>query len=1335
MIRHPIFRMSLLAGFFFLLGFSYNYHLPKIETFLLLEVEKLSQKHSPIRVWAQKLHLHLFPLGIVLEDVRLLPQAPIDRYLAPTLLHEAGARLAIWPLLRGEVRLSQVFIRDSELNLFLRPELFESHGGAAKPKISFEEIYRLPIDEILLERVQVQGKIEPQNVVFKIGETNLLIENRYQSLFVELNAPEVLLKPSGPSKPLNASVELRTLVEADEMQVSAFKLKANDSFVVASGRFNGDIAAGHLENGAFDARAKVQLADINSWEQVFIAHPLVPTLSGRAEVDVGMEVRKGKGFKVESELSTDSLQVDKFKFGTIKAHLSSDLKNITADKILVENEALKVQLQKFKMALEPVPSFSAAVNVDRVEVRQLLTNLGVKKTPLLIPAKGEGTCQGSWGEKPQLDCHAKLDVSRVYIYGDPPKKDTIIDVSALHGEGDVSIGLKEMQYKTEIQVGKNSKGRSHGTVNYDTGFKIFYEGDVVDFGDLKSLADLKLEGTAKLDGSTTGTSDWGTIDMNFEAKDFWLENYPFGKLAGRFAYKAGHLNFAGVQGQYGTSQYNGDVGIDLHEKQIQIDGKIPFADLHDVQQIFQRKIDLPFNVAGTGQGQIEAHGPFRFSDMSYKLRSSFYRGEIANENFDELVLNVTSNDGHVQSDRITLTKSTGSAEAKGTISPDGKIDTVVVGRGLRLEQSENVLSMGLDLQGLADFTVLIRGQLPKPRIELNGRLSRVVLADQPAQDSVFKLNFLPDRVEGSGQFLGATILADATIPYTNEAPFVLRVKAKKWDFTNLFSLVSKSARQLDFGTTVTGNINLVAPQGGFWKSSGQVELDEFVLRKGNKSLAAKKPMILNVREGEANSSGFAISNADSYLKLDVAGLTREHLNASVNGKLDLSLLGLFTPFISDLRGNMAVSMDFKGSVEKPQLSGSAYVDKAYAKFNDFVHPFQNVRADLIFNDNQILLNSVQSDLAGGKVSGDGKITFAGKSRPIDVKGSFSDVKLNVPDGFRTHGSGTVAITGNGFPYTMGINYSVVGGEISYEIGDQSGGTNTIKASNYLPHFLSQETFHPFTFNVDATLKNPVAVNNSLASVQVNGHIAATGTPDRLLLNGTITPVPGGKVFFKDTPFEIASAYFEYNDAPPSEPKVFLTANTRVTAVSQDDSGGNGQTRTQEKPYDVNLLIQGKGPTPQIILTSQPPLPQQDIVSLLALGMTTSSSVDEKRATDQSSALAANSSAALGATLLQKAGGKRIKESLGVDLKVSSQTTPDTASQPKVTLSKQWTPKFGASASSTLNANPMNDVKLEYKMNKSISVIGSWTGREYVQEQKDAAKNILGLDLEYKLQFK
>ena len=129
------------------------------------------------------------------------------------------------------------------------------------------------------------------------------------------------------------------------------------------------------------------------------------------------------------------------------------------------------------------------------------------------------------------------------------------------------------------------------------------------------------------------------------------------------------------------------------------------------------------------------------------------------------------------------------------------------------------------------------------------------------------------------------------------------------------------------------------------------------------------------------------------------------------------------------------------------------------------------------------------------------------------------------------------------------------------------------------------------------------------------------------------------------------------------------------------------------------------------MSSQPSLTQREIVSLLALGVTSAARDDGKTN---------NSSAAIGAALLQKAGGKRIKESLGVDVKVSStQQAADAASTPEGDVEQAVDALTSARRRRrTLQANPANNVKVEYKMNKSMSVIGSWDGREYDPIQKD-----------------
>ena len=76
--------------------------------------------------------------------------------------------------------------------------------------------------------------------------------------------------------------------------------------------------------------------------------------------------------------------------------------------------------------------------------------------------------------------------------------------------------------------------------------------------------------------------------------------------------------------------------------------------------------------------------------------------------------------------------------------------------------------------------------------------------------------------------------------------------------------------------------------------------------------------------------------------------------------------------------------------------------------------------------------------------------------------------------------------------------------------------------------------------------------------------------------------------------------------------------------------------------------------------------------------------------------------------------------------------------PKVVIKKQLTKNIDASATRTLEQNPKNNVKVKYKFNNNIAVIGQWDGGQEDKEQSDTSdtsNEVIGLDLEYKIKFK
>ncbi len=112
-------------------------------------------------------------------------------------------------------------------------------------------------------------------------------------------------------------------------------------------------------------------------------------------------------------------------------------------------------------------------------------------------------------------------------------------------------------------------------------------------------------------------------------------------------------------------------------------------------------------------------------------------------------------------------------------------------------------------------------------------------------------------------------------------------------------------------------------------------------------------------------------------------------------------------------------------------------------------------------------------------------------------------------------------------------------------------------------------------------------------------------------------------------------------------------------------------------------------------------------------------------------------------MTQNTFGKQLKKQTGFNIKVSNATDEATnLSASKFTISRQWTPRIATSASRTFGDFVTQDVKVEYQLNKNISLVGSWETKENtaiqsatIQSQRSDTENILGLDIEYKVEYK
>lgn len=1313
----------LFAGTSFLLGFFNKYHLPRLEQWLLLEIEKRSTEQLPVRIWPENLHIEFFPPSVVLSNVRLLPQRELAPVMAPAALKEAEIRINWFYLLTGRLRLSYVGARGADFKLVLKDTVPKTKKDLSN--FDFKTISEIPVDELSLSDISLWTRLEGPGLALRLSDFNLNLGNRARSLFIQINAPKAEIKFKGANDPMPVHFATRALVEEKKIQLSAFQVKAGKSLLVAAGRVDGGLLPRQWERLDLNARVRLDLTDITKWERI-LRDPIIPLLDGGIKTEVSVQ---GSFASPQLRLigSGADVAIAGHRVGDFETRGSWTNGRVQVDELKVSNSAGTAKISQFSWVPADNEVAKAVVETDKLEIGKLLHNIKIQNVPIFIPITARFDCKGPLLPSPELACAGAAKVRDLLVHTPNKAKKPIVAIDKVEAKGDVKISASSVTYGADLQVGEKSKGESSGVIDFKKGFQISYKGTEVHFSDLKNLVNLKLEGRAQLSGTTDGNSKSAKLKLSADTKGVYLENYFLGDVQSEISYKSGVLQFAKVLGQAGTSRYNGTLSINIPRGEIFIHAVSPYADLADIKEAFARHVNLPFAVSGTGTVNAKGWGPLAFNKMSYELKSAFFRGQVHGESFDQLTFNVTANNGQVRAEKVQASRGPSTLDLTGRVTPEGVIDSVVVGRKLRLEESENISKLGFDITGQVDMTMTIRGQLPRPVLETHGRLSKLVIGDRGAEDSTFKLKINSEQISGGGSFMGDVVTADFAYPLAPNAPFKLFAKADKWNFGSLFSIFSDSIRQRDIQTSLSAVVKLSSEKGGPQKMDGDIEINELSLRRGASSIHNSSTILLNFRNGVLSSRPFLFEGEGGSIRFTIPEISQQSMTATVNGKLDLSLMTLFTPFLSDLQGRLAINTAFTGRPEQPQISGSAFIEQGLVKFREFPHPFSNIRADILFSQQDVVINALKADLGGGQISGDGKIRLLGRnSVPVDVKGQFSGVSLNVPEGYKTNGSGTWSMKGPYLPYILGLNYEIQSGEITSEFSG-TGGQGSVTASALLPKFLAEQTDQPVHLDLLVQIKNSLQVRNALVQSQVKGRVRVTGPPAQPRLTGILNPVPGGKVFFRDVGFEVSAGYVEYQDDPPDNPKLYLTAQTVVKENVRDDTN-----RVTENEYEVNLLIQGKGRNPKITVSSLPALTEREIISLLALGMTPGQ-LESRR----SSQVGGDQLEQIGTSIIGKVTNKELRSRLGVDVQVT-QTNAESGSSPKITINKQFSPKLSASAGRTLEKTPESTVKMEYKVNRNLSVIGSWEGKEGASaagEQEDVTPSIFGLDLEFKVNFK
>ena len=1326
----------MIAGAAFGIGTILSQTIPKVKSWLLVTIDQFSRDNLPVRILPGSVELRFFPLGITLNDVSVLPSTEFEKILSPLRIQELSADFSMIQIIRGEVSLDEVAIRGTEMTI----NVPDSKKPGGKPLAGlFKELERIPVGSVVISDVSAVIKLPDETTSVEISELALDLDRSRAKLTAALSAESVVWKDAKGNRALRLTPDLDVVMTPTSVEFRKLELRRGTSLVTIEGLLKGDTEGLDFTEGKLKTLVDVDVKSTRDWlQKTFEDAKPTPPMSGRLQSQISLaKLNRATPWTAGLKLTATDYRAEGILIGKVITEGTWDGKQLVLPNATAETRAGKVNIEELRIGEAMEKSAQGRtpwmMRIGRIsggiELYDFMEDMGIGPIPFWLSAQADFPCESQLFPNFILRCGGTFSGQNVVVQSDLKRgrvaKGSIIAIPEFTSKTEFTFDLEKFTYNAEIAF-PNSVGRSSGEVYFKTGFNIDYEADKLAIKDLASLGDLKLTGTLKFKGTTTGDTSAASLTMEAEGQDLWLEDFWLGQPKGNVSYKAGRLAFKGMQGYYTTSRYNGDVAIDFgkpgKQATIETNLKVPYFDARDLFKVFSKKFTMPIAVSGTGQASIKAKGPMDISRMTYDLKSSLFKGTIAGENFDQLHFDVKSKEGEVRSERVSLSRGESIITLAGAGHPNGHIETEVRGRGLRLEETNLIANSGFSLAGVIGFDMTLTGPVLAPDATMKGALTRTSIAETSMPDSEFDLKFTSKTIEGQGTFLGELLKGNFVWPLTADAPMSLQFESKDWNYAPIFAAFAGPSARRDFEGRLSAKVDLKSANGGFWKSSGVATVDKLSLRRGAIELINDRQLAATAKDGSISIRDFELKGDGTFIKIadrTGADAPARKVDIQVNSKIDMNLLSIFTPFFEELRGLLSMAVSLKIGPEGSDVIGSAYIERGFLKFPEFPHAFENLQSDIVFNHKKVVINSLKSDFASGKIQAAGGLEFQGKHQvPVAVSGTMEKITLNIPDKIRTSGSGDFTFTGSWFPFLLKGNYVVREGLMSKEMGEGGSGpsADALRRDQFLPRFLVEESFSPLNLDIGVDFSNGIQLKSSMIEGGAVGKLQVTGDPTKPKIIGQIRTQNETKINFRENLFEVQSALLTFDDPVEINPRINLNARTRV-----DD-------------YDVNLIVQGTPKKPEITLTSIPPLPERELYSLLALGTT-----DSKLSTATSSSSQGTGAGAQALSGVANQALKPVGDLLGVDVQLSTGFDDSNDAYQKVIIKKKVNRKLELTLSQSMGKKPETEGKLRYRMTDRVSGVVSGTGAQQSEISDSTTaqgrNERVGLDFEYKFEFK
>ncbi|MGP8173697.1 MAG: translocation/assembly module TamB domain-containing protein [Terracidiphilus sp.] len=578
----------------------------------------------------------------------------------------------------------------------------------------------------------------------------------------------------------------------------------------------------------------------------------------------------------------------------------------------------------------------------------------------------------------------------------------------------------------------------------------------------------------------------------------------------------------------------------------------------------QLQLDGPVHTLG-GSGWVELDGGSVYGEPIARFRA---QGTVANQ--------------VIKLDSVSVSDAAGKIAATGSFDlKSRRFQLDAHGSGIDVARIEWLRNQGLETTGKLEFSVTGSGTLDDPRLEGRAMLSTLTVSGEPLGDLEVVAHTAARSVtyDVTTGLEGTELNLHGQTALNGDYATHARLEFSRFNIGALLKMAH--VESISGESSLAGTVTVEGPLARPEQLRGEASLQQLAVTVAGVHLESRDGLHATLDNARINLDPLHVTgeNTDLRAQGSLALKDKQQLDFAASGSINLKLAQTLDPDLT-ASGTTTFQVEAHGPLKNPGLQGRIDFQNGSLSLEDIPNGLSQLHGALEFNQNRLEVRSLTAMSGGGLLSVTGYLAYQhGIYADLSVTGK--GIRIRYPQGVSSLADATLHLQGSQTNLLLSGDVLITRFSVSpdLDIAALAAQANAVQTfappdapSNHIrldvhlvssPQLNFQNAYAKLAGDVDLRLRGTVASPSLLGRVSI--------TEGSATIAGTRYDLQRGDIFFTN-PVRI-------------EPSIDLNATARV------------------EDYEITLGLHGTPQKLAVAYRSDPPLPEADVVALLALGRT------------------------------------------------------------------------------------------------------------------------------------